>query len=119
MIAISTPTYDLDGAMVFDGSDRTTDLNNRYGDRRLARTATLDGGCVFTDNGYSDSDRSILIDVPLATDAEIDFARYIVETYSLVNVAAEDGFYQAAPSGYVVSGGVLSMTLLVSEKLSE
>jgi hypothetical protein len=116
MIGISTQTYDLDGARIFRNPE---DLKNRRGERRVSRTGTLDGGVVITDLGFADGDRTILVNEPNASLASVDFARYLVEHYSLVNVMTEDGAYSAVPSAYDVSNGELSLTMLVSEKLSD
>ena len=119
MIGISTQTYDLAGARVFRNTDRNEDLRNRKGERRVSRTATLDGGCLIADMGYSDGDRTIRIEEPQASIEAVDFARYIVEHYTSVVIATEDGAYQAAPESYEVKYGVLTMTLLVKTKLSD
>jgi len=117
MIGISTQTFDIDGNMIFDIS-RVIAVKNRQGARRVSRTATLDGGVVITDTGHSDGDRDIVIEVPDASITCVDFARYIVENYSLVTVAAEDGAYEAVPESYSVDKGTLEIKLLIKQKLS-
>jgi hypothetical protein len=119
MIGISTLTFDLDGARVFRNTDREKDLSNRTGSRRTARTATLDGGVVIADMGYSDGDRDIIIEEPEASIEAVDYVRRIVELYNLVIVTTEDGAYEASPDSYGVSGGVLTMKMLVSQKISD
>ncbi|MCK9362148.1 MAG: hypothetical protein M0P74_00875 [Syntrophales bacterium] len=119
MIGIATRTYDLIGARVFRDMPRSKDQENRSGARRVSRTGTLDGGCVIADMGFSDGDRGIYIEEPSATIESVNFARYIVEEYALVIVAMEDGAYEAAPESYAVKDGILSIRLLVSEKVSE
>jgi hypothetical protein len=119
MIGISTPTFDTQGSRVFRNADRGTEMKNRSGARRIARTATLDGGCVIADMGFSDGDRSLTAEDPLPGIEAVEFARYIVENYGLVVVTTEDGVYEAAPEAYDVNAsGVLSIKLLVSGKLS-
>jgi len=119
MIGISTQTYDLDGARIFNETSRAKDAENRRGERRTSRTATLDGGVVITDLGFSDGDRTIKVFEPDASLESIEFARYLVEHYSLAVVTTEDGAYEAVPSTYDVSDGDLTITLAVVEKLSE
>jgi hypothetical protein len=118
MIGISTETYNLAGARVFQNTDRSTDISNRNGERRVSRTATLDGGCVITDMGYSDGDRRVRIEEPQASVEAVDFARYIVENYNSVVITMDDGAYQAAPESYAVKKGVLAITMLVKIKLT-
>jgi hypothetical protein len=119
MIAIATQTYDLEGARVFRNTDRSRDMKNRRGERRVSRTATLDGGCLIADMGYSDGDRTITVEEPEADVAAVDFARYIIEHYNTVAVATEDGAYAAAPESYDVQDGILTISFLVAEKLSD
>jgi hypothetical protein len=118
MIGISTQTYDLNGARIFK-VDLSSELANRKGSRRVERTATLDGGVAIYDTGYSESDRDILIEVPGATPADIDFARYIVENYGLVNITTLDGSYSGVPESYGVDDGTLKIKILVSNKIDE
>lgn len=119
MIGVATLTYDLEGSRVFRNTERSRDLKNRKGERRITRTGTLDGGVVIADMGFVDGDRDIIIEEPKASIEAVDFARYICEEYNLVTVTTEDGAYEAAPSAYEVSDGTLKMTMLVSEKVSE
>ncbi|MFA5286293.1 MAG: hypothetical protein WC347_11910 [Smithellaceae bacterium] len=118
MIGISTITYDLDGARIFSG-DRNTELKNRKGERRISRTATLDGGVLIADLGFADGDRTLTAIELDATQEAVDFAKYLVENYSLINVTTDDGAYEVAPESYSVDNGKLSLTLLANRKISE
>ena len=73
MIGLSTITFDLDGARIFSG-DRNAELKNRKGDRRISRTATLDGGVLIADLGFSDGDRTLSAIELDATQKTVDFA---------------------------------------------
>ncbi len=119
MIGISTQNYDLIGARIFRRTDIETELSNSAGKRRLSRTATLDGGASIYDTGYTDSDRDMTVIEPGAEIDAIEFARYIVETYGLINVASRDGFYLGVPESYRMDGGNLEMKILITERLSE
>ena len=118
MIGLSTITFDLKGARIFSG-DRNADLKNRKGDRRISRTATLDGGVLIADLGFSDGDRTLTAIELDATQEAVDFAQYIVEHYTLINAATDDGVYEVAPESYIVDDGKLTITLLVNRKISE
>lgn len=118
MIGISTITFDLDGARIFSG-DRNTELNNRKGERRISRTATLDGNVLIDDLGFADGDRTLTAIELDATEAAVNFAKYLVENYSLINVTTDDGAYEAAPESYTVDDGKVSLTLLVNRKISD
>jgi hypothetical protein len=113
MIGISTQTYDIVGSRIFP----LADVAHRAGKRRVSRTATLDGGVSVYDTGYSDSDRDITVREPDATAEAIEFARYIVETYGLVNLSMDDGAYEGVPESYLIdSYGVLELRVLITEK---
>ena len=74
---ISTPTFDLNGSLALrlaDGSDI------KSGARRVSRNATLDGGAVITDGGYSDADRTLVIRYSEMTEADEIKLRDIFQT---------------------------------------
>jgi hypothetical protein len=116
MIGISTITFDLDGAFIFCNIHE--DIKNRAAARRISRTATLDGGAVITDGGYSDGDRTITIKQKNCAKEDVDFAKYIIENYALVVLTTEDGVFTAAPESYNVDYEVLSIKLLIKSKIS-
>jgi hypothetical protein len=118
MIGIASTIFDTNGARLFNANP-AEDAKNRAGERRISRTATLDGGVSVTDFGYSDGDRDVNIAEDPTTQEAVEFARYITETYNRVTVAMEDGAYEAAPKSYGISDGKLSMKLYLIAKLSE
>lgn len=118
MIGLSTITFDLDGARIFSG-ERNAELKNRKGERRISRTATLDGNVLVADLGFADGDRTLTAIELDATEAAVNFAQYLVENYSLINATTEDGAYEVAPKSYSVDNGKLSLTLLVNRKISD
>lgn len=91
-IALSTPTYDLAGDLLFDALPESK--AHTY-TRRIQRTATIDGGAVLDDMGYTNGDRSIEFEVAYS-EAAFDSLRYLVKNYGAVNLAAESGFYYGA-----------------------
>jgi len=120
MIGVSARVFDLNGDRIFNNTDRSYDVKNRSGARRVSRTATLDGGASVADTGYSYADKTILVQIPDAPLADIVFAEYICKTYQLVTVCTDDGAYLAIPESHSVDVyGALTFTLLVTEILSE
>ena len=117
MVGIASVIADIVGTHIFrapgvgDGA--------RRGARRTTRTATLDGGVAVTDLGYSDGDRDIVVKDETAEQAVVDFVRHIVEDYALVTVSTEDGSYLAVPADHKYEEGVLTLKLLITEKISE
>jgi hypothetical protein len=86
--------------------------------RRVNRIATLDGGAVVNDFGFSDSDRTI--DVAWSTgDAAFEAAIVrLVETYRDLQIATRHGVYRASPETYRVEPPRSTLRLLVTAKLS-
>jgi len=119
MIGVASIIFDVSGARMFRAKDPIKEFDNRRGSRRVTRTATLDGGVAVSDLGYSDGDRDINIKEPEASLDSVDFARYIVETYNRVTITTPDGAYEAAPDGYDVTDGALTLRLLITEKISD
>ena len=116
MIAITTPTYDLDGVYVSHHHPLSS-LNDIT--RRATRTATLDGGAVMNDIGYSDSDRTITVTTnPSLKEREI--LSNMVKFYSNVYLFITDGAFNANPNDLAYNrDGTVTVTLLVVSKASE
>lgn len=118
MIGVAAKTYDLDGAWIFQNDSASVPIN-RSASRRQSRTATLDGSVSIIDFGYADGDRDIMIIENYPSREAVDFVKYILETYSLVNVCTEDGAYSAAPVSHEVDkNGKLIFNLMIAAKLS-
>jgi len=115
LIHLTTPTFDLDGALtiaVLPSSD--------FGEtrRRMTRIATLDGGAVFNDAGAAEVDRTITLQWrPQSAESEALIAR-LVRLYSSVRLSCRSGVYRAAPESYKTTPAQSTMTLLVAEKLT-
>lgn len=101
--------------------DLDLDPNTSFGTprRRMNRVATLDGGAVFNDAGYSEADRTIKLVWPV-TSAETEAAiERLVTLYAQLHVSTPRGFYLAAPELYTPGAATSSLTLLVVRKLSQ
>lgn len=117
MIGIATETFDTGGAHIFktSGADEAV---NESGSRRCTRTSTLDGGCVVYDTGYSDSDKTIIVKEKNSSETAVSFAKYIVKNYRTVLVATCDGVFRGVPESWDVADGTLTLSILITEKLS-
>jgi hypothetical protein len=115
MISITTSTYDLSGHIIIN-EDPNSDLKSNA--RRISRTATLDGGCSITDQGYSDADRTFQVRKDGISRADADRIWYLFRTYSLVNVCIEDGAFRAAIQDVNLAEGNLRTKILIQEKIS-
>jgi hypothetical protein len=115
LYAISSLTADLAGHIFVDALPSML-----AGDqpRRISRVATLDGGVVVNDAGFTDADRTIELKwKPTTSEFESSVAR-MIRAYGRLNVAAPDGFYLAAPEVYRPGADESTLTLLVIERLS-
>jgi hypothetical protein len=92
MIGISTLTIDPSGALLLDEHPDT--LINQL-ERRIQKTATLDGGVDVEDLGFTDADRSteIVID---STPALYEQLRYLITNYATVGISSRMGYNTAA-----------------------
>jgi hypothetical protein len=110
VIGISTPTLDIDGDIVID-EHSDTDIS-RYS-RRVNGIATLDGGVEITDNGYADVDRTISIVVESSVSI-MQQLKYLIENYSIINLATRNGFNTAAISKLEDRGGLIKMECVLA-----
>lgn len=86
--------------------------------RRMNRVATLDGGAVTNDFGYSEADRTLTarwVPRKAATEAAVD---RLTQLYTRVYVATPKGFYLAAIEAYTPGATESTLTLLVVSKLA-
>jgi hypothetical protein len=115
MISITTLVHDLKGFLILH-ADASSELKSNR--RRVSRTATLDGGCSITDQGYSDADRTFQVRKDGISRADADRIWYLFRTYSLVNVCIEDGAFRAAIQDVNLAEGNLRTKILIQEKIS-
>lgn len=112
---LSTPVWDVNGFVEVDALPSQTDGETR---RRVARVATLDGGAVVNDAGFSEADRTIELKWKTGAAAYEYLIERLVKFYTRVNISSMSGFYEAAVESYSVRGGESSLRLLVLSKLS-
>jgi hypothetical protein len=78
--------------------------------RRLSRSATLDGGGVLVDSGYSASDRVLTVNARV-TSAEQAILEYIAKNYTRVTVVTAEGVFSCGVSNLVTDNGDVTLTL--------
>lgn len=81
--------------------------------RRVSRSATLDGEAVVNDSGYTDMDRTMVIEAEI-TEAQKTILDYLFQTYTRLNVSTRAGFFVCAPGNMDPDNGRLRLTLLVA-----
>lgn len=116
MISLSSVTFDLDGSVVLHNTDRS-DLTNT--ERRVTRTATLDGGVVLADMGYVDGDRTLRVSVRNPSLELEGQTAYLQRTYPLVIMTCREGGFLGTIATMQHRRGELSIDFLVKEKLTE
>jgi hypothetical protein len=112
---VSALTFDPAGYVELDVLPSVTPGETR---RRVNRVATLDGGSVFNDFGYTEADRILVLSWRSASRAIDEAVDRLVQLHDRVQVSTRAGVFLAAPEAYV-PGDESSLRLLVVEKLSE
>lgn len=115
MIGLTTPVFDLDGAILIN---ETHNQSAPTLSRRLSRTATLDGGSEITDLGFSDGDRTFIFETVSLSKNDGEQLEYLLQTYPLLILSHESGCYLGALDNLDLASYPQKMTFLVKEKLS-
>ena len=95
VLSISPEVYDLVGEVfVYDKHIFIDRTSLEVLERRSTRTATLDGGAVLYDTGYSASDRTVKFLLrPEYTEMVLKL-KTLVKTYSTVTLIIDSGSFQ-------------------------
>jgi len=86
--------------------------------RRVNRVATLDGGVVLNDRGYSEGDRTIEVRWTPTSKTLEDAIDRLVRTYTRLCISVPAGCYLTAPESYTPGAAQSKLRLLVVSKLS-
>lgn len=114
-VFLSSPTFDIAGHVALDVFPRSAFHGVR---RRVSRVATLDGGAVINDFGFSHGDTTIDLSWRPVDDAERESVARLIELYGRINIATRSGVYLAAPESYEPGPDEARLRLLVMSKLS-
>lgn len=90
----------------------------RENTRRLSRSATLDGGAVITDSGYSDADRTFSFSAVSISPSAADRLWAFFESESLVGLACPEGFFVGYIESVKIDGDTADVSFLVFEKIT-
>lgn len=117
MIGLATQVFDLNGALLLFGTRAESELSEVS--RRVSRTATLDGGAVVTDGGYTAADKTLKIVAERVSAETFAAAQYLVRNYGSLMVATDFGLFLGAPESLSLDNtGRLRLTVLVTEELT-
>jgi hypothetical protein len=114
-VTLSPLEFDPLGSVTLDAMPDQTMGETR---RRMNRIATLDGGAVFNDFGFSEADRTISLRWKVRSRAQEGAVERLVQLYARVHVATPQGFYLAGLEVYVPGAQESGLVLLVVEKLA-
>lgn len=114
-VTISTVEFDPLGVVELDAEQ-----DSEFGEarRRVNRIATLDGGVVFNDQGYTEADKTIRLTFRIESKAQDTALARLLRLYQMIQVALPTGVFLAAPEVYTASEGQGTLSLLVKQKLS-
>ena len=113
-ITLSTLTFDPLGCVSLHATPDTDMGEHR---RRMNRVATLDGGAVFNDAGFSQADRTITL-AWQPTPALHAAVERLVQLYGRMHLATNQGFFVVGVEAYVPGLTQSTLSLLVAEKLA-
>lgn len=114
-VVLSSLTFDPLGSVALDVAPGQTFGEAR---RRMNRVATLDGGAVFNDFGFSQADRSATLSWTVRSAAQEAAVERLLQLYARVHVATPQGLFLAALEVYSPGAQESSLSLLVVDKLA-
>lgn len=114
-VVLSTLTFDPLGSVALDVMPDQTFGESR---RRMNRIATLDGGAVFNDFGFSEADRTVTLQWNVRSQAQEDAVQRLVQLYARVHLATNKGLFLAALESYNPGATESSLSLLCVDKLA-
>jgi len=112
---LSATVSDAAGSMRFKFDVKKSEIYSL--ERRVTRRATLDGGSVTEDYGFTDSDRTFTI-VAVLTKTQIESLEYLVRTFSSIVISTVAGLFLASFESTRVKGQEVTIKLLIKEKLA-
>lgn len=114
MITITPINFDPAGPLVIRQAPRTA--HGEWG-RRANRVATLDGGVAVNDFGFSEGDRTVVVQWRCSRSQEAR-AKAIVSVHRLVRLSTTDGSFEAVPQRFTRKNLDASLTLLITRRLN-
>lgn len=115
-VFISAPLFDLEGTVELEG----VSLDGLSGfERRNSRVATLDGGAVIPDFGYSEADRTLDLRWPARQKSTVENVRRMAKSYSRLIVSTEEGCFLGAPGAFNLSNGEAQLQIMVEKRLDQ
>lgn len=114
IVFMSAPLFDVDGHVRLEGVD-PAGLSGF--ERRNNRIATLDGGAVIPDFGYSDADRTLNVQWKPESQLQIDTVVRLAKTYSRLIVSTMEGCFVGAPGPFALSNDSAQIQILIEKRI--
>jgi hypothetical protein len=111
---ISLSTIEAGDCIVLNTNSQPVQENTR----RLSRTATLDGGAVITDGGWSDADRNFEFMVKNVSEYIRDALWALFLRESQVHLACPEGVFAGYLQRIRIAGADVTVSFMVQEKLT-
>ncbi len=112
-VHFSVSTYDLEGSIELAILPGQEGIGHRS--RRSSVVETLDGGASLSDNGPSILGSQLTLKLVVSTD-QARTLRHLIETYPVIEMVTEDGFFTVAPSSLAFSSGVATFVVSILTK---
>ena len=90
----------------------------RDGNRRISRTATLDGGAVIIDGGVTDADRSFDFSATQAQEDTIETLWAMFQAEGLVHLSCPEGVFSGYLQRVKITASGVNISFMVYEKLT-
>lgn len=115
IVTLAAPQFDMEGFVILKPTG-----DSRLGDttRRISRVATLDGGAVAVDYGFSDADRTVTVQAIGVTRDEHAALLRLQKTFGMAVLCCESGCYYGAIQSLQQIANGIGITFLVTEKLA-
>lgn len=117
MIILTSSLFDANSPIILDEDPGASSL--RLANRRLTRVATLDGGAVIQDGGYTHADRDLTIVVKQPAPTVVAVLNGMLQAGGAVRASTPEGLLECRMSKIDVGPGELTLGLFVTGLLSE
>lgn len=115
LLSINSSLYDIFGHILLNINPISSRLNTIS--RRVSRTATLDGGALIVDNGYSPADATLNIVPAMLTKTDRDILRRLATQHSSLILCTHDGAFSGVISN-ITENREMIIYFLVQSQLS-
>ena len=116
IVSFCSYLFDYAGQHLFEPDMQNSDFT--FTSRRVSRTATLDGGALIVDNGYTPSDATFIISLPHITAQERAALLSTIQNHSLLVLSTKTGCFLGVVEK-VDEANAFKIRFLVSRDLTQ